>query len=240
MSNKILRIKEGLKSAIPCMIGVVPFGLAYSILAVKNGLTLPQTVFMSLIVFAGSAQFMAVEMIGNHISSAMIIISTILINLRHLLMGISLTQHLKNVKSKHLALISFGMADETYAVSINEFNENKDKPNKHYFYIGVALGMYVVWALSTVVGSILGQYINDPLAWGLDYAMPATFACIIIPQIKNFEYIMVVIVSAVVTVLGYMYLPGKWYIIVATLVATGAGVLIDNLKRNSKKEGKAC
>ncbi len=227
MKSKTENLKQGLLASVPCMIGVVPFGLAYSILAVKSGLTVFETLLMSATVFAGSAQFMFVEMVGNGMSFGIILISTVLINLRHLLMGISLSQYLSHVRRRYLAGLSFGMTDETYAVSISHYKDGKTGKGSPLYMLGSIIGMYTFWLASTVVGSLIGLSIEDPLAWGLDFAMPATFVCILIPQIKNLRYLVVVIVSAAVTIIAYQTLPDTWYIIIGSIAATVVGVVIE-------------
>jgi 4-azaleucine resistance transporter AzlC len=224
----------GLKKTTPLMIGVIPFGLAYGIMASQTNLSVFETIFMSMIVFAGSAQFMAVGMIKEGVGILFIVISTLLINLRHLLMGLSLSPYLNRLKSNWLYLLAFGMVDESYACTISYYQSKDTFEGNPYFMIGSATGMYIFWVGSSIAGILLGHYIKDPLSWGLDFAMPATFLSIIIPQIKSVRISIVFVVSGICAIAGYLLIPGKWYIIVATVIATVIGTALETRAERSR------
>lgn len=217
----------GIKKTMPLMVGVIPFGLAYGIMGIQAGLKLPELTLMSMFVFAGSAQFMAVGMIKEGISFTLIVISTLLINLRHLLMGLSLAPYLNRQKTRWLYLLAFGMVDESYASTINHYKESGSEQGNPFFMFGAAFGMYIFWIGSSLIGAILGYSIKDPLSWGLDFAMPATFLSILVLQIKSVRIMTVFFVSGISAVAANIYIPGKWYIIIATVVATATGTFME-------------
>ncbi len=229
----------GIKKTFPLIVGVIPFGLAYGIMGSQAGLTVAETAFNSMTVFAGAAQFMAVEMIRQHTGLAFIVLSTVLINLRHILMGLSLSQYLNKLKNGWLYLLAFGMTDESYAVTINHYqNSGRDEGNP-WFMLGSSLGMYLSWLGSSIIGGLLGYSINDPLSWGLDFAMTATFLSILIPQIKSMRILMVILVSGISAVAAYLLIPGKWYIIIATILAAATGTIMEVIEeRRSVKCGR--
>lgn len=220
----------GARKTIPLMIGVIPFGLAYGIMASQAGLTVAEIVFMSIVVFAGSAQFMVVGMISQGVGFAFIVFSTILINLRHLLMGLSLSPYLNKLKSSWLYTLAFGMVDESYATTINHYQNSGSSEGNPYFMLGSGAGMYLFWIGSSLIGGVLGHSIKDPLSWGLDFAMPATFLSILIPQITSIRMFAVMLISGTCTIIAYLYIPGKWYIIIATAAATTAGTIMEILE----------
>jgi 4-azaleucine resistance transporter AzlC len=228
MQSKIFFV--GIRKTIPLMIGVIPFGLAYGIMGSQAGLTIAEITLMSMIVFAGSAQFMAIGMISQGVDFALIVFSTLLINLRHLLMGLSLSTYLNKLKSGWLYTLAFGMVDESYATTIYYYQNSESSEGNPYFMLGSAIGMYIFWVGSSIAGGFLGHSIEDPLAWGLDFAMPATFLTILIPQIKSVRIFAVILISGVCTIAGYLYIPGKWYIIIATVVATAAGTIMETIE----------
>lgn len=219
----------GVKKTIPLMMGVIPFGLAYGIMASQAHLTVFETTLMSLGVFAGSAQFMAVGMIKEGVGIFYIVISTLLINLRHLLMGLSLSQYFKNLKLKWLFLLSFGMGDEPYSCTITHYKEEDVSEGNPYFMLGSEIGMYIFWVSSSLAGALLGHSIKDPLSWGLDFAMPATFLTLTIPHIKSVDIFIVFMISGICSVAGYLMIPGKWYIILATIIAAAIGTALETL-----------
>ena len=225
--SKWSEIRIAFKHAVPLMIGLIPFGLAYGILSRQAGLTLGESYFMSLLVFAGAAQFTTVSMINSGgIQFFVIFFTVLLINLRHLLMGASLAPYLQKLNKKWQALLAFGMVDESYALTIVRFRENG---SSHMYQLGVNTAIYLAWTTTSVIGAALGGLIKDPLRWGIDFAMPATFIVLLIPQLKNWKDRVVCVVAAVTAVFGSLYLPGKWYIIAAALTATMVGGVLDEL-----------
>ena len=225
-----MQVKEffsGFKKTLPLVIGMMPFGLAYGILGVQAELSVMEVALMSLVVFAGSSQFMAVQMISQEVGFGFIVLSTFLINLRHILMGLSLSVYLNKLKTSWLALLSFGLTDESYAVTINHYQASKTSEGNPWFMLGSSLSVYSFWLAFSIVGGLLGSSIKDPLSWGLDFAMPATFLSILIPQIVSLRILVVVAISGICAVAAYIAVPGKWYIIIATVVAVIAGTAME-------------
>lgn len=218
---------HGFKTTLPFILGTMPFGLAYGIIGSQTGLSIGEIALMSIVVFAGSAQFMVVQLISQGVGFGFIVISTLLINLRHILMGLSLSVYLNKLRSGWLYLLSFFMCDEAYAVSINHYQNSSTKEGNPWFMFGAGLGMYIFWLIFSIAGGILGNSIQDPLSWGLDFAMPATFLSILIPQIVSARLLLVVLISGVSAVVAYILVPGKWYIIIATVIAAGAGTMME-------------
>ena len=227
-------LRRGALDTLPILLGVVPFGVTFGIVGLTVGLTPLETILMSLLVFAGAAQFISATMIGMGITDfTLIILTTLLINLRHLLMGVSLAPWLTRLPLARQALLAFLMVDESYAITI-------DRIAKHGYsashQLGASSALFAAWAAATVAGVLIGEYIPDPLAWGLDFALPATFLAMLIPRLDSRASLIVCIVAAVVAVGAALYLPGKWYIILAALAATLAGGLMEN---GSQKEETA-
>lgn len=221
---KITELTEGIKDTLPIMVGVVPFGLAYGIVAQSIGLTPGETLLMSLLVFAGAAQFISLPMFAEGAGMAMIALTALLINLRHLLMGLSLAPHMTGLSLPHKALLTFGMADETYAVTISRAQASSYSAA---YQLGSNMTGYVTWALSTAGGIFLGSRISDPLSWGLDFAMPATFLALLIPRLTDKRNLLVCLVAAGVSIVAAISIPGKWYIIIACLTAAVVGGVLE-------------
>lgn len=216
---------EGLKRTFPLFIGVIPFGLAYGISAKTAGLDLFHTVFMSLSVFAGASQFIAVELMRQKAWVAAILITTLVVNLRHILMSLSLKPYLNRYGLSQRLAAAFGLVDETYAVSSIYFTEKKE--GFVSFMFASAVLMYVGWAGSSFAGYMLGEQIRDPLKWGLDFAMPATFIGILIPQLKSRTIICSVIASAVCAVAFKVWLDSPMFILVGGVAGAFAGYTLE-------------
>jgi 4-azaleucine resistance transporter AzlC len=216
---------EGLKRTFPLVIGVIPFGLAYGISAKTAGLSLFHTVFMSLFVFAGASQFIAVELMREKAWAAAIIITTLVVNLRHILMSLSLKPYLNRYGIFQRLAAAFGLVDETYAVSSIYFTEKKE--GFISFMFASALFMYIGWSASSFAGYMLGEQIKDPLKWGLDFAMPATFIGILIPQLKSKKIVCAVIASAASAVAFKLWLHSPMFILFGALVGASAGYVLE-------------
>ena len=215
-----MEFRNGIKDTLPLMFGVFPFGLAYGILGQAVGLTAGETIAMSMTVFAGAAQFVSLPMFAEGAGLMMISFTTLLINLRHLLMGASLAPYMTQLSIPAKALLTFGMVDETYAVTISHAQKNGYSAA---YQLGSNVTGYITWTLSTIGGIVLGSHISDPLSWGLDFAMPATFLALLIPRLTDKVSVIVCLVAAVVSVMAAVAIPGKWYIILACLLAVMAG-----------------
>jgi len=221
----------------PLALGAIPFGLAYGIVSIQAGLTVAETVLMSLVVFAGASQFMAVVMIQSGAGIPLIVASTFLVNLRHLVMGLSLSPYLSETTPWWQRVLAFGMTDESYVTSVTHYREQDAEQGNPYFMLGSGGLIYVVWAAASLLGALAGHAISDPLKWGLDFAMPAAFLTMLLPQVVSRRVAAVVIVAAVVATASYVLIPGKWYIILAVVAGTATGVVLETL---SEKRTRSC
>lgn len=220
-----VEFKSGVRDSLPVLVGLVPFGLACGIMGITVGMTALETVLMSALVFAGASQFVAMTMLGAGAAGwGLIVLTTLLINLRHLLMGASLAPHMNRLPVPVQALLAFGMVDETYALTMDRVLQRGYHPG---YQLGCNLSFYIAWIASTLAGVCLGERIADPLGWGLDFAMPAMFLALLMPRLADKTGALVCALAAVVAVAGALYLPGKWYIIIACLAASAAGGLLE-------------
>ncbi len=222
---------QGVLASGPILLGVIPFGITCGVMGLTAGLTGLETVLMSLLVFAGSSQFIAITMLGAGIMSwSALVFTTLLVNLRHLLMGASLAQYIVKQSPVRQVLLSFLLTDEAYALTASRIYQRGYSAAYHF---GVSLSLYFTWGLSTLIGVLVGSYIPDPLAFGLDFAMPATFLVLLFPRITDRISLIVVIVSALIALFGAAYLPGKWYIIAACFGAVFVGGLLEGAKAHA-------
>jgi len=217
--------KEVLQDCLPLSAGIIPFGLTCGILGSTAGFSVFEITFMSMTVFAGASQFMAIAMISSGITSwAAIIFTTFLINLRHLLMGASLSPYLLKLPRPLQYILAFGTVDESYALTINRIDK---KGYSLEYHLGVCSFLYIIWNLSTLFGALFYRIIPNPLEWGIDFVLPATFMVLLMPRLADKKALAVCLVSAVCAVLGSMLLPGKWYMILAAVSAALVGGLLE-------------
>lgn len=214
-----------LRECTPVVLGVVPFGITCGIMGLTAKMSGVETISMSLFVFAGASQFIGINMLGAGITGwGIVVLTTLLVNLRHLIMGTSLAPYMIRLPFPLQALLAFFLTDEAYALTISRIHKAKYSA---IYQLTVSTMLYLVWVLATVAGVALGSYISDPLAWGLDFAMPATFLVLLIPRLVDRISLIVFGAAALVSVFGAMYLPGKWYIIIACFTGSLIGGLLE-------------
>ena len=214
-------IVQGLISAWPICLGYIPVGLALGVIAQRAGLHPLEIGFMSLLVFAGSAQFIAVSMLSNGAGAVPIIFTTFAVNLRHLLMSSSLALHLGNASKRILSLFAYGVTDESFGVNISKFrDENWDI--KRALVVNHATN--ITWVTSTIIGGYGGQLIPAG-AFGIDYALTAMFIGLLVIQLKGRKYVMTAVIAGALAIILSLALPGYLYIVLASVVAATLGVV---------------
>ncbi|MBW1616455.1 MAG: AzlC family ABC transporter permease [Deltaproteobacteria bacterium] len=211
-----------LKASWPICAGYFPLGFACGVLAQKAGLTPAEIGLLSIIVFAGSAQFIAVSMLLNGAGLLSIIATTLIVNLRHMLMSSSLSVFLSGANKKFLLLFGYGITDETFAINLNQF-ENA-RWNK-YQALSVNHIANFVWVFSNVCGGVIGLKISTDL-FGISYSLTAMFIGLIALNLKNKIYIITGIASGLIAVVLSLYFKNHLYIIIASVTAATLGYFL--------------
>ncbi len=223
---------DGIKAELPIALGVIPFGMIYGVLARAAGIPPALAQAMSAIVFAGSAQFIGVQLIGAATPGAILLLTTFIVNLRHMLYSASLTPHLRHLPSRWRWLLAYLLTDEAYAVTILHY-QNKIEPteNRHFFFLGAGLNLWVSWQASTAVGIFLGAQV--PANWGLDFTLALTFIGIVIPALKDQAHVGAAF-SAGVTAVLTAALPYKLGLMLAAVIGIAVGMSIENRRARRK------
>jgi 4-azaleucine resistance transporter AzlC len=207
---------------VPLVLGAVPFGIIFGTLAAGSGLSFGATLSMSAFVFAGSSQFIALGLLKAGTALPLIILTTFVVNLRHLLYAVSLVPYLQKLPQRWKLICGFWLTDEAFAVAITRYQQGDRSPYKHWYYLGAALFMYTNWQISTLVGLTVGQWIPDAANWGLDFAMSATFIGMVIPYLTNQPMVVTVVVAGLVSLLAHS-LPHQLGLMVAAIAGIAAG-----------------
>ena len=223
--TKFSEFKDGCFGEIPLQIGVFPFGLAFGILGIECGLSNIQTFLLSSIVFAGASQIVFAQLIFTSTPASIIIGTVGIVNLRHILYGISLSGYLKNLTLGWRLILAYLITDEAYAVSYKRFSEKKKTKNMHYHLLGSGLTLWTSWQIATFLGIFIGHFIPESL--NLEFAIPLSFIAIVVISIKDKTKFSVFIISAVLSVV-FKDLPWNLWIIFSALIAILFGMLISN------------
>ena len=225
-----LAVKEGLKAAWPICLGYFPIGLAFGVLAQKAGLNPLAIGLMSVLVFAGSSQFIAVSMLSGGATVLPIVVTTFVINLRHVLMSSSLAVYLRDLSKGWVALFAYGVTDESFAVNLTRFREGYWDWRQAMVVNHTA---NLTWIGSSIIGAYSGQFIPAG-AFVIDYALISMFLCLLVFQLRGHLYTVTAIIAGVLAIILSLLIPGNVYIVLASVLAATIGVVIRRLEaRNS-------
>jgi len=217
-------VMNGVRQALPIVLGYIPVGFAYGVLAQKSGLGIVNAVGMSLIVFAGSAQLIGAGLFGAGAAPLAIILTTFVVNLRHLLMSAALAPKLRGWKKWQIALFGYELTDETFALHSMRM-AGTSPPLAETF--GVNFTAQSSWVLGSLIGYLAGGQIADVRPVGLDYALPAMFIALLVPQVVKPVYLVVAVLSGAVSVSLCLLGFSQSHVIAATVVSSTVGLGVE-------------
>jgi 4-azaleucine resistance transporter AzlC len=215
---------SGARAELPILLGVAPFGMIYGILALGAGLSPLAAQAMSAIVFAGSAQFMLVQLVGMGTPALVMVLTGFVINLRHALYSASISPHTLALNPVWKGLLSYLLTDEAYAVAILHYDADSAPTNKHWYFFGAGLTLWIGWQISTAIGIFLGTQI--PASWGLDFTLALTFIALVFPVIRDKPTVLAALAAGLTSILA-ADLPYKLGLLTAALVGILTGLLAE-------------
>jgi 4-azaleucine resistance transporter AzlC len=224
---------RGLVATLPMMISAFPFGLIFGALATSHGLSPLATLSMSLFVFSGSAQFIAIILLGTGSALGVIWLATLILNLRHLLYAATLVDHVRHLNQVWRFGLAAWLTDETFAVMERRYRLEGGGSNAHWYYLASCLGMYLNWVFWTYIGIVVGTEFEDIGDWGLEFAMVVTFIGIIMPALRSRPYWLAAIVAGSIATLAND-LPYKLGLMLGGLAGIAAGLLLQEWQRRRK------
>jgi 4-azaleucine resistance transporter AzlC len=220
------------RDQLPILLGVVPFGLIFGALALENGLP-PETIQgFSIFVFAGSAQFIAADLIGSGTPALIVVLTIAVVNLRHLLYSASLSRAFQPLSRAWRWILSWLLTDEAFATSSIHFKQQPN-PKAHWYLLGTGLALWVSWQISTAAGLFLGAAL--PASWNLDFALPLTFLALLIPLLEDRPTFWAA-ASAGIAGVAFVGLPYRLGLLLAAVVGIACGFLVEG-KHEPATEG---
>jgi 4-azaleucine resistance transporter AzlC len=183
-ASPVAAFVSGTKAIVPVLIALIPFAVAFGATAVGNGLSSLEALAMSVFVFAGAAQLAAIPLLSAGASVAIIVLTVLIVNLRMTLYSASLAPHFRQLPIGWKGLLSYLLTDQAYAATITRFDDGEtEEPDKRWYYLGVALAIWVTWQAATMLGVFLGAWASE--GWSLDFVLPLTFIALAVPAIKD-------------------------------------------------------
>ena len=225
---------RGCRHALPFLIVVVPFAILFGALATDAGLSLFEVITFSAVVFAGAAQFAALQLMQDHAPLLVILATSLAVNLRMVMYSIALSPHLGAAPIGIRAAIAYFLVDQSYVTSVAEFERSPSLtlPEKVAYFFGTITPIAPLWYLSTYVGARLGRAI--PPEYALDFAVPITFLAIIAPMIRTVPHMAATAVS-ILGALALFKLPYGTGLLVAAALAMTTGATLEYLMEHKAR-----
>ncbi|MCM2674168.1 AzlC family ABC transporter permease [Alkalicoccobacillus plakortidis] len=222
---------QGIKDCIPTLFGYMSVGFAFGIVGMASGLSILEIALLSIFVYAGAAQFIICALMVAQAPISAIILTTFVVNLRHLLLCLTLAPYFKEYSLLKNIGVGALVTDETFGVATTK------AVKQHYLHDrwinGLNLTAYLCWLIVTIIGAVFGKWITNPDALGLDYALAAMFVALLILQLDNVaaskvkHYLKIVLCVVVLMIVLSLFIPSHIAVLLSTVIAATVGVVTE-------------
>ncbi|SME90375.1 4-azaleucine resistance probable transporter AzlC [Tistlia consotensis] len=226
--SALAELRAGVVDVFPAAVAVVPFGLLLGALAAQQGLSPLEVLVMSATVFAGSSQFVAVKLWSDPAPWLLVTVSALMVNCRHVLMGASLAPKIRHIHGFRSLVTLFLMADEVWALAEQRAVRRR---LTFAYYLGLGGFLYLNWVAWNGVGAVVGALLEDPAAYGFDFAFTAIFLTLLVDLGRGPRSAVAIAASAGVATATYLLVDGPWYIAAGGLAGALAGALVGPARR---------
>jgi predicted branched-subunit amino acid permease len=226
MNARTAAFLRGVRSAVPFVIVIVPFGMLFGVASTEAGLTLFETAAFTLTVFAGASQFAALQLMQDQAPLLVILATSLAVNLRLLMYSVALAPEYGGASVGVRAALAYFLVDQVFVVTQAELAQRPDQTlaEKIAFYFGAVLPVAGLWFGASFFGAVAGQAI--PPEYALDFAVPITFLAMIAPMLRSVPHLAAAVVSVAAT-LALSFLPYGTGLLVAAVLAMAAGVAVE-------------
>lgn len=211
----------GLRQSLTIVIGYAPVAITFGILATQFGLTVWEAGLMSFFVYAGASQFIAIEMIHQGATPVMIGVTTLILNIRHLLMSLSIVPFFPERTLPWSLGLAQGLTDETFVLNTKVLKEVDGEENRRRVMQGINLGAFSSWVIFTILGGLIGNWLPVKFS-GFQFALLALFIILTTSSLSKKNYL-TYLIAGVLSVALKLLIPGKWYLILSVALAAGIG-----------------
>lgn len=227
---------KGFRDGLPFVIPIIPFGTLFGVLAADNGADAVQALAFSITVFAGGAQFAALQLMQDGAPILIVLASALAVNLRLVMYSASLTPYLGAAPLWQRAIAAFVTVDQSYTRAIVKFEKepNMTVPQRMAYFFGLISPLTPFWLLCTYLGAVLGARIPD--SWALDFALPITFLAMIGPMMRTSAHVVAALVAIAVALLA-VDVPFNLGLLIAGFAGMVAGAQAELF--NERRKAKA-
>lgn len=220
-------VREGIGDAVPMAIGIAAWGVVAGVAMAKSGMGVPLAIFMSVIVYAGSAQIAALPLIAADAPTWVVWATTLCVSLRFMAFSFHYRPYFAHLPRGRRVALSFLMGDTNFALFLRRFPEPEPGCRHEEYFLGSALMTFVVWQVSIISGIVAGSGI--PASWGLGFAGTMALLALTCTQLRSPSTWVAAVVAACAAVAAYA-LPLKLNIVIAIAAAVAVGVLADHAR----------
>jgi 4-azaleucine resistance transporter AzlC len=221
----------GLKDAIPVIVAYFPLAMTFGVLAVASGLSSILTIFSSIWIYSGGGQFMLVSMASALVAPITMIVTILLVNLRHVLYGTTLGPHMKKWSVKAKLIAALGLTDEVFALIASKVRQ---EGKLHFsYYIVFAMSCYGSWILGTMAGVLIGSFVPTELTNILSFTLPALFLALLFMGEKTIAYLLSAGVGAVVAILMNKIGLGSIGLILGAVLGATSGFIYNQKRKQT-------
>ncbi|WP_257391788.1 AzlC family ABC transporter permease [Mesobacillus jeotgali] len=224
--------KKGIQSGISIAIGYMPIALTFGLIAKTTGLALSETVMMSMLVFAGAAQYISLSLLAQGIGIFEIILTTFIVNIRHFLMSASLNEKAEEDTIGTRMGYSFGITDETFSVAAT-----REGTVNAGFMFGLNLTAYSSWVAFSGLGYLVGAGLPETLQESMSVALYAMFVGLLVPSMKtNVKVVYLAVLAAAFNSIFTMaeLMSTGWAIVLATLLSAILVEAVETFKKGRR------
>ena len=224
----------GLRQSLTIVIGYAPVAVTFGILATQFGLTSWEAGLMSFFVYAGASQFIAIEMIHQGSSVWMIGLTTFIINIRHLLMSLSVVPYFSERTLTWSLGLAQGLTDETFVLNTRVLKDVVGEENRRRVMLGINLGAFSSWFVFTILGGVIGKWLPIQFS-GFQFALLALFIILTTTSLSKKNY-KTYLLAAILAIVFKLLIPGKIYLILSVALAAGIGAWRRQRERSRRIE----
>jgi len=209
------------------LLGIVPFGVITGVAMVASGIPPLVALLMSLIVFAGASMVASAQLLASAAPAALIILTTLIINLRFMMYSASLRLHFAEAPLRWRVAIAYLIADNVYGLLLSRFSEHPKDEGKLEYFMGAGIVVWAAWQVAVLGGILIGAGV--PASWRLEFAAPLAFIAMTIPHLRDRAMIAAALAAGIAVIAAHG-LPLRLNIVVAAAVGISAGMIFERKK----------
>jgi len=218
---------EGVRDMAPMLVGIIPFGMVCGVGAISVGASPLAALAMSMIMFSGAAQIVAVQLLAADAPFGVIVLSCLVVSLRLLMYSAAMAPHLRQLDQRWRNVLSYVLTDQAFAGTIQRFRDSDDLSGNASYFLGTGVLLWGTWQVATVVGIFVGQIV--PASWQLEFVVPLCFIAVLMPLLRDRVSLLVFVVTAI-AVVALDAMPLRLSMICAGLLGIAAGMIGDKAK----------